>query len=89
MPLVTSGAGALAVFTFLQNWNNLLIPLLYLPGGEFRPLTLGLYLFAGGRTIDVGPRAAGTLITILPVVVLFVLLQRQVSKGLLAGAVKG
>ena len=89
MPLVTSGAGALAVFTFLQNWNNLLIPLLYLPGGEFRPLTLGLYLFAGGRTIDVGPLAAGTLITILPVVVLFVLLQRQVSKGLLAGAVKG
>jgi raffinose/stachyose/melibiose transport system permease protein len=77
------------VFTFLQNWNNLLIPLLYLPGGEFRPLTLGLYLFAGGRTIDVGPLAAGTLITILPVVVLYVLLQRQVSKGLLAGAVKG
>jgi len=88
-PLVTSGAGALAVFTFLQNWNNLLIPLLYLPGGEYRPLTLGLYLFAGGRTIDVGPLAAGTLITILPVVVLFVVLQRQVSKGLLAGAVKG
>jgi ABC-type glycerol-3-phosphate transport system permease component len=89
MPLVSSGAGALAVFTFLQNWNNLLIPLLYLPGGDFRPLTLGLYLFAGGRTIDIGPLAAGTLITILPVVVLFVLLQRQVAKGILAGAVKG
>jgi ABC-type glycerol-3-phosphate transport system permease component len=89
MPLVASGAGALAVFTFLQNWNNLLIPLLYLPGGDFRPLTLGLYLFAGGRTIDIGPLAAGTLITILPVVILFVLLQRQVAKGILAGAVKG
>ncbi|HVL54660.1 MAG TPA: carbohydrate ABC transporter permease [Vitreimonas sp.] len=89
MPLVASGAGALAVFTFLQNWNNLLIPLLYLPGGEWRPLTLGLYLFAGGRTIDIGPLAAGTLITILPVILLFVLLQRQVAKGILAGAVKG
>ena len=89
MPLVASGAGALAVFTFLQNWNNLLIPLLYLPGGDFRPLTLGLYLFAGGRTIDIGPLAAGTLITILPVILLFVLLQRQVAKGILSGAVKG
>ncbi len=89
MPLVASGAGALAVFTFLQNWNNLLIPLLYLPSGDFRPLTLGLYLFAGGRTIDIGPLAAGTLITILPVVILFVLLQRQVAKGILSGAVKG
>ncbi len=89
LPLVWSGAGALAVFTFLQNWNNLLIPLLYLPGGDYRPLTLGLYLFAGGRTVDIGPLAAGTLITILPVVVLFVLLQRQVAKGILSGAVKG
>ena len=89
LPLVSSGAGALAVFTFLQNWNNLLVPLLYLPGGDFRPLTLGLYVFLGGRGIDIGPLAAGTLITILPVIVLFVLLQRQVTQGVLAGAVKG
>jgi ABC-type glycerol-3-phosphate transport system permease component len=89
VPLVTSGAGALAVFTFLANWNNLLIPLLYLPGGDWRPLTLGLYYFAGGRTVDIGPLAAGTLITILPIVVLFVMLQRQVTQGILSGSVKG
>ncbi len=89
VPLVTSGAGALAVFTFLSNWNNLLIPLLYLPGGDWRPLTLGLYLFAGGRSVDIGPLAAGTLITILPIVILFVVLQRQVTQGILSGSVKG
>ena len=89
LPLVRSGMGALAVFTFLSNWNNLLVPLLYLPGGDWRPLTLGLYLFAGGRTIDIGPLAAATLITILPVIVLFVVLQRQVTQGILSGAVKG
>jgi ABC-type glycerol-3-phosphate transport system permease component len=89
LPLVTSGAGALAVFTFLQNWNNFLVPLLYLPGGEFRPLTTGLYLFVGGRTVDIGPLAAATLITIAPVIVLFVALQRQVTQGVLGGAVKG
>jgi ABC-type glycerol-3-phosphate transport system permease component len=89
MPLVTSGMGALAVFTFLQNWNNFLVPLLYMPGGEYRPLTTGLYLFLGGRSIDIGPLAAGALITILPVVILFVVLQRQVTQGFIAGAVKG
>lgn len=89
LPLVTSGIGALAVFTFLQNWNNFLVPLLYMPAGEYRPLTTGLYLFLGGRSIDIGPLAAGTLITILPVVVLFVCLQRQVTQGLISGAVKG
>lgn len=89
LPLVTSGIGALAVFTFVQNWNNFLVPLLYIPTGEYRPLTTGLYLFLGGRSVDIGPLAAGTLITILPVVVLFVLLQRQVTQGFLSGAVKG
>ena len=89
MPLARSGMGALAVFTFLGNWNNFLIPLLYLPGGDFRPLTSGLYMFTGGRSLDIGPLAAGTLITILPVIVLFIVLQRQVTQGFLAGAVKG
>ncbi len=89
LPLVTPGIGALAVFTFLQNWNNFLVPLLYIPSGEYRPLTTGLYLFLGGRSVDIGPLAAGTLITILPVVVLYVVLQKQVTQGFLSGAVKG
>lgn len=89
LPLATSGVGALAVYTFLQNWNEFLVPLLYMPGGEHRPLTTGLYLFLGGRTVDIGPLAAGALITILPVVVLFLVLQRQVTAGLVSGAVKG
>jgi raffinose/stachyose/melibiose transport system permease protein len=89
VPLVGSGAGALAVFTFLQNWNNFLVPLLYLPSGEYRPLTTGLYLFTGGRSVDIGPLAAGTLITILPVIALFVMLQRQVTQGFLSGGIKG
>jgi raffinose/stachyose/melibiose transport system permease protein len=89
VPLVGSGAGALAVFTFLQNWSNFLVPLLYLPGGDYRPLTTGLYLFTGGRSVDIGPLAAGTLITILPVIALFLALQRQVTQGFLSGGIKG
>jgi ABC-type glycerol-3-phosphate transport system permease component len=89
MPLVSSGAAALAVFTFLNNWNNFLVPLLYLPSGKYRPLTAGLYNFTGGRSMDIGPLAAGTLITIVPVIVIFVILQRQVTQGFMSGAVKG
>jgi ABC-type glycerol-3-phosphate transport system permease component len=89
LPLVSSGMGALAVFTFLGNWNNFLVPLLYLPSGDYRPLTTGLYMFTGGRSMDIGPLAAGTLITILPIIVLFVILQRQVTQGFISGAVKG
>lgn len=89
LPLVSSGIGALAVFTFITTWNNFLVPLLYLPGGSYRPLTAGLYNFMGGRSIDIGPLAAGTLITILPIIVLFIVLQKQVTAGFISGAVKG
>ena len=89
LPLVTSGIGALALFTFLSTWNNFLVPLLYLPGGEYRPLTAGLYNFMGGRSVEIGPLAAGCLITILPIIVLFVFLQKQVTAGFISGAVKG
>jgi ABC-type glycerol-3-phosphate transport system permease component len=89
LPLVSSGIGALAVFTFISTWNNFLVPLLYLPSGSYRPLTAGLYMFMGGRSIDIAPLAAGTLITILPIIVLFVVLQKQVTAGFISGAVKG
>jgi ABC-type glycerol-3-phosphate transport system permease component len=80
---------ALAVFTFLENWNNFLVPLIYLPSGDYRPLTAGLFVFASGRATDVGPLAAGALITVLPVMAVFVAAQRHVVRGFIAGAVKG
>jgi ABC-type glycerol-3-phosphate transport system permease component len=89
LPLVRSGITALGVFTFIQTWNNFLVPLLYLPGGGYRPLTTGLLQFTSGRQIDIGPLAAATLITILPVVAVFLVMQRQVAQGFISGAVKG
>lgn len=89
LPLGAPGLGTLAIFTALQTWNNFLVPLLFLPGGSLRPLTTGIYLFAGGRSAEIGPLAAGTLITIIPIIILFIALQRQVVAGFLAGAVKG
>lgn len=89
LPMVRSGMAALGVFTFIQAWNNFLVPLLYLPGGGYRPVTTGLLQFTSGRQIDVGPLAAATLITILPVVVVFLVMQRQVAQGFISGAVKG
>lgn len=89
LPLVRPAAAALSVFTFLQSWNNFLVPLLYLPGGKYRPLPAGLYLFASGRSMDVGSLAAGALITVLPVIALFLVAQRQLIRGFMSGAVKG
>jgi ABC-type glycerol-3-phosphate transport system permease component len=89
IPLAIPGASALAVLTFLSAWNTFLLPLLYLPGEENRTLATGLLLFTGGRTQELELVAAGTLIMIAPVVLFFLLFQRQFIRGLTSGAVKG
>lgn len=89
VPLAAPGATALAILTFLSAWNTFLLPLLYLQGEENRTLATGLLLFTGGRTREIELTAAGTLIMIAPVVLFFLLFQRQFIRGLTSGAVKG
>ena len=89
VPLALPGASALAVLTFLSAWNTFLLPLLYLSGEENRTLATGLLLFTGGRTQELELTAAGTLIMIAPVILFFLVFQRQFIRGLTSGAVKG
>ncbi len=89
VPLALPGAAALAVLTFMSAWNTFLLPLLYLSGEENRTLATGLLLFTGGRTQEIELTAAATLIMIAPVIVFFLLFQRQFIQGLTSGAVKG
>jgi ABC-type glycerol-3-phosphate transport system permease component len=89
LPLATPGASVLAVLAFFQAWNVFILPLLYLPGEQNRTLATGIFLFTSGRTQEVNLAAAGTLIMTVPVVLLFLLFQRQFVRGLTVGAVKG
>lgn len=89
LPLSAPGVAVLSVLVFFQTWNTFLLPLLYLPGTENRPLATGLYQFAAGRTQDYGLIAAGALIMAVPVLVIFLIAQRQFVKGVTTGALKG
>src|SRR3954470_15475555 len=88
-PLAKPGASALAILTFLSAWNTFLLPLLYLQGESNRTLATGLLLFTGGRTQELELTAAATLIMLAPVVIFFMLFQKQFITGLTSGAVKG
>jgi raffinose/stachyose/melibiose transport system permease protein len=88
VPLAAPGAMALAVFAFLQAWNQFLLPLIYMPGDKNRTLATGLQFFASGRTREVELIAAGALFMVVPVLIFFVLFQRQFIRGMTAGAVK-
>jgi raffinose/stachyose/melibiose transport system permease protein len=89
LPLSAPGVAVLAVLVFFQTWNQFLMPLLFLPGEENRPLATGLYIFSSGRTSEYELIAAGSLIMVIPVVVFFLIFQRQFVRGVTAGALKG
>jgi ABC-type glycerol-3-phosphate transport system permease component len=89
LPLGGPAMAALAIFTFLAAWNDLLRPLIYLPANlNLTTLTVGLSLFqtqyAGKWTLMM----AGSLVSVLPVMVIFFLAQRQFIEGIALSGVK-
>jgi ABC-type glycerol-3-phosphate transport system permease component len=89
MPLAHPALAALAIFTFLGAWNDLLGPLIYLPTDLSKTtLTVGLALFqtqyAGRWTVMM----AGALVSIAPVIVVFFVAQRQFIEGIAMSGVK-
>lgn len=88
LPLAWPAVSTLIVFQFVRTWNEFLMPLLYLQNEDLRPVPLGLMFFQGAYTRDIGLISAGVTIALLPVVVIYLIFQRQFVKGLTAGAVK-
>ncbi len=88
LPLATPGITSLAVFSFMGAWNSFLLPLIYLQKDELRPLVLGLMFFRGRFTTNIPLTMAGTMIVMLPIVLVYILFQRKFIQGMTAGAVK-
>jgi len=78
----------LAIFTFMGTWNDFLWPLVVLSDDRLQTLPVALANLAGEHVQDTELMMAGAVLTVLPVVVLFVALQRHYLSGLLSGAVK-
>ncbi|MDP9382863.1 MAG: carbohydrate ABC transporter permease [Chloroflexota bacterium] len=88
LPLATPGITSLAVFSFMGAWNSFLLPLIYMQREELRPLVLGLMFFRGRFTTNIPLTMAGTMIVMLPIVLVYILFQRKFIQGMTAGAVK-
>jgi ABC-type glycerol-3-phosphate transport system permease component len=89
LPLSGPGITTVAVFVFLLAWNEFFFAYIFLASSENYTLSLGMYSFIQQFTTQWGNiMAAGTLTT-LPVLVVFFVLQRTLTRGLVAGAMKG
>jgi ABC-type glycerol-3-phosphate transport system permease component len=87
-PLAMPTLQALIVFEFMWSWNELVVPLFFLQDDAVRTLPIGLTFFQGRFTSDIGVIAAGTSLATLPVLLVYLLLNRQFIHGLTAGASK-
>lgn len=77
------------LFIFVATWNNFLLPLMMLSSVELKPVTLGLYGMMSSFNPQYGAVLQGALLGVIPLVILFLALQKQWQSGLAAGAVKG
>jgi len=89
VPLLRPVLASLAVFTFLGSWNDFMWPLIVLTDEELQTLPVALASLSREHVQDNELMMAGSVVTVLPVLVLFLLLQRHYIQGLLLGGVKG
>ncbi|MCL5074611.1 MAG: carbohydrate ABC transporter permease [Chloroflexi bacterium] len=90
LPVVRPALGALAIFLWLTSWNSYLWPLVMLHTSDMYTMPLGLAtLYANPWNIEYGPLMAGSILSILPIMIIFIAMQKQFIVGLTQGAVKG
>lgn len=89
IPLSKLGLAAGALYIFIVAWNSFLYPLIFTNRADMRTLPLFLYLFLDFYQIDWGRLTAGAMVAAIPIIILFILLQRSFIEGLIKGSIKG
>lgn len=89
LPLSVPGIVSVSIFNFIQVWNNLLFPLIFISDKNKGTISMGLLAFFGEYSTDYSASMAGICLTTIPVIIAYVLFQEKIENGLMSGAVKG
>jgi ABC-type glycerol-3-phosphate transport system permease component len=88
LPLALPAMATVAIFTFQASWNDFLAPLIYLQKPELYTVTLGLQFFRSTYTTNWAYLMAASLVTVLPVVLVFFVAQRYFIEGITLSGIK-
>jgi len=89
LPLAKPALATLAIFTFMWSWNDLIDPVIYLRDINTLTVTAGLSLFQGQYVGRWPLLMAGALVSVLPMILLFIVAQRQFVRGIALTGIKG
>jgi len=88
LPLTRPAIATVGVFTMVPVWNDLWFPLILAPSGDTQTITLGVQQFIGQYVTDWNSVLASLTLAIVPVLAIYLVLSRQLIRGITAGAVK-
>ncbi|HEY0169370.1 MAG TPA: carbohydrate ABC transporter permease [Jatrophihabitans sp.] len=88
MPLARPATAAVAILTFITSWNAFLWPLLVLTQTKSQTIPVGLASLVGGSAIQYAETMASAVLAILPLLAVFLLLQRQIAQGIANTGIK-
>lgn len=89
LPLSKPALSTLMIFTFVNTWNDYLGPLIYLKSESKKTIQLGLKMFIGQYAAEYGLIMAGSIITLIPVLIVFLCLQKYFVEGVASTGIKG
>ena len=88
-PLMKPAFASVAIFTFLQAWNELMFAIIYISDSKYRTLSVGIQSLSGAYTSDWGPIGAGLVIATFPTLIIYLFMSKKIQSSLMAGAIKG
>ena len=89
LPLSKPALSTLTIFTFVATWNDYLGPLIYLKTQEKKTIQLGLKMFISQYSSDYGLIMAGSVLSLIPVLIVFLILQKYFVEGVASTGLKG
>lgn len=89
LPLSKPALSTLTIFTFVSTWNDFLGPLIYLTRDEVKTIQIGLRMFISQYSAEYGLIMAASVIALIPVLVIFLALQKYFVQGVAATGIKG
>ena len=89
VPMIKPGIGALAIFTFINSWNDYFMQLIMLSSGSNFTISLGIATLQAETSVDMGMLMAGAALAAIPIIILFLVFQKYFTQGITMGAVKG
>ena len=89
LPMVTPGIGALAIFTFINSWNDYFLQLIMLNSTKSLTISLGIAKIQAEMSNDYGLIMAGAALAAIPIIAVFLAFQKYFTQGIAMGAVKG